>query len=113
MKVYRNSRYESMLSNEQLLDIVNAICPMREAAFILSEFFVNSQEVEKVGNFVVKYGHYILYRIPGLNKVYGLRICGTYMVLCPVNNSPDYALCSIIVSEIYLVPDEYSYVGEL
>lgn len=113
MKIYRNSRYESMLSNEQLLDMVNAICPMRETAFILSEFFVNSQEVKKVGNFAVKYGHYILYRIPGLNKVYGFRIAGTYMVLCPINNSPNYALCGIIVSTIHVVPDEYSYVGEL
>lgn len=102
-----------MLSNEQLLDIVNAICPMREVAFILSEFFVNSQEVKKVGNFAVKYGNYILYRIPGLNKVYGFRMAGTYMVLCPINNSPNYALCGIIVSTIYVIPDEYSYVGEL
>lgn len=113
MKVYRNSCYKSMLSNEQLLDIVNAICPMREAAFILSEFFVNSHDIEKVGNFVVKYGHYILYRIPGLNNVYGFRMAGTYTVLCPINNSPNYALCGIIVSTIYVIPDEYSYVGEL
>lgn len=113
MKVYRNSCYESMLSNEQLLDVVNAICPMREVAFILSEFFVNSQEVKKVGNFAVKYGHYIMYGIPGFNKVYGFRMAGTYMVLCPVDTSPDYALCGIIASTLYVVPDEYSYVGEL
>lgn len=113
MKVYRNSRYESRLSNEQFLDMVNALCARCKTAFILSEFSVDSHNIKKVGNFTVKYGHYVLYRVPGRNEMYSFRTNGTYMTLCRVNNSPDYALCGIIVSTFCIVPDGYSYVGEL
>ena len=115
MRVYRETHHKSRLSNEQLLDMVGAVCPAHNSAFILCESTISSCNIEKVGKFAVKikYSTYVFYKLPERNEMYGLVINGTYEVLCRVNGSSDYVLCSIILSTAFIAPDEYICIGEL
>ena len=115
MKVYREAHNESRLSDEQLLDMVDAVCPADNQAFILSESTISSCDIEKVGKFAVKIKHTtcVFYKLPECNEVYGFAINMTYEVLCRVNGSSDYALCDILLSNSFIAPDEYICIGEL
>ena len=115
MKVYREAHNESRLSDEQLLDMVDAVCPADNQAFILSESTISSCDIEKVGKFAVKikYGTYVFCKLPGYNELYSFARNGTYEVLCRINGSSDYVLCSIILSTAFIAPDEYICIGEI
>ena len=115
MKVYREAHNKSRLSDEQLLDIVDTVCPADNQAFILSEATISSCDIEKVGKFAVKikYDTYVFYKLPERNEMYGSARNMIYDVLCRVNGSSDYALCSIMLSTDFIVPDKYICIGEL
>lgn len=49
MKVYKEAHYESRLSDGQLLDMVDTVCPVHNLAFVLGESPISSYDVEKVG----------------------------------------------------------------
>lgn len=115
MKVYRETHHESRLSDEQLLDMVAAVCLADNQAFILSESTISSRDIEKVGKFAVKikYGTYVFYKLPERNEMYGFTRNMTYEVLCRVNGSSDYVLCDILLSTAFIAPDGYICIGEL
>lgn len=123
MKVYRETHHKSRLSNEQLLDMVDAVCPAHNSAFILCESTISSCNIEKVGKFAVKikYSTYVFYKLPernemygfATNEMYGFATNGAYAVLRRINGSSDYVLCSIMPSTSFIAPDEYICIGEL
>lgn len=115
MKVYREAHNESRLSDEQLLDMIDAVCLSDNQAFILSESTISSCDIEKVGKFAakIKYGTYVFCKLPGRNEMYSFTRNMTYGVLCRVNGSSDYVLCDILLSTALIAPDEYICIGEL
>ena len=115
MRVYKVVHHKSRLSNEQLLDMVDAVCPAHNSAFILCESTISSCNIEKVGKFAVKikYSTYVFYKLPEHNEMYGFATNGAYAVLRRVNGSSDYVLCSIMPSASFIAPDEYICIGEL
>lgn len=115
MRVYKVAHHKSRLSNEQLLDMVDAVCPGHNSAFILCESTIGSCGIEKVGKFAVKikYSTYVFYKLPERNEMYGFAINGAYAVLHRVNGSSDYVLCSIMPSTSFIAPEEYICIGEL
>lgn len=114
MKVYKEAHGKSILSDGQLLDMVDVVCLVHNLAFVLGEYPISSYDVEKVGEFAVRIKHdtHVFYKLPGRNEMYGsVIINGTYEVLHRVNGSQDYVLCSIIQSNTLIVPDGYTYIG--
>lgn len=113
MKVYREAHNESRLSDKQLLDMVDVVCPADNQAFILSESTISSCDIEKVGKFAVKikYGTYVFCKLPGHNELYSFARNMTYEVLCRANGSSDYVLCDILLSTAFIAPDEYILYG--